>query len=115
MKAWQQLMIRACKSNHLSHRTLRRIFGAKCALPLCCCPLHYAVHGLMEIIKEFDLVDDWEKFMIETERHRNGKFYFTEPKTFTEAMLHQAASVIRMTEVSEFPEYRRPARFRNRE
>lgn len=110
---YQLLLIRACKKSR-SPRILRRIYAASRALPFSLTPIEYVTHGLMEIIKDYELVKDWDTFIAEIGRKQDGEYYFREPISFAEAYLESCISVISCTAVAKFPRYPRCAWFRNK-
>lgn len=117
---WETMMIRACKKNRYSPYALRRIYAASRALSLSYTPIEYATNGLMEIITKYNLVRNWNDFIVEIDQHRTAYWYRFLPNpesremTFSEAFLLQCACLIARTEVAKLPEYRSPAWFRNR-
>jgi hypothetical protein len=113
MKAWHNLMIRQCKATRTSTRSLRRIYAQKCGLHLQHCPVEYAISGLMEIIKEYNVVKDYSQFIFDVHSHQQG-YWEDNCLDFLDAYLAEAVSKIRLTEIKIFPGYSRPARFRNR-
>jgi hypothetical protein len=120
LELWELMMIRACKKNKYSTRTLRRIYAASRALPLSYTPIEYATNGLMEIITKLGLVRDWHEFIVDIDHRRTGFWYVSckdkekYQMPFNEAFLLACASLIATTRVSEIPGYPIPARFRNR-
>jgi hypothetical protein len=120
LELWELMMIRACKKNRYSTRTLRRIYGASRALYLEHTPIEYATRGLMDIITKYGLVKDMHDFIVNIDHKRTGFWYAAcqnreqYAMSFKEAFLLECASLIAMTPVNKFPNYHPPARFRNR-
>lgn len=118
LETWELLMVRACKKNRYSIRTLRRIYAASRALSLEHTPIEYATNGLMEIITKYDLVRDWHDFIVNVDHKCTGFWYgacankekYAMP--FKEAFLLQCVELLRMTAPKNvFPSYRSPTRF----
>lgn len=105
------LLIRQCKRNKPSIRSLRRIVGMRCALNLEYVTKGDVVHFLMQIVLKFNLIRDWQEFLV---FDMNPKKWWRDdvPKDHIDNLLEQLISKVSLTEVKIFPKWRSPARFR---
>jgi hypothetical protein len=111
------LLIRQCKKDKTSMRSLRRIVGMKCALQLEHVAVSDVVHFLIEIVREYNLVRDWDEFLIVDLNPKKDYWYLPEElrpkeKSYMENLVDVLISKIMMTQVNIFPYFRSPLRFR---
>lgn len=112
------LLIRQCKKNKTSMRSLRRIVGMKCALQLEHVDVSDVVHFLIEIVIEFNLVKNWDEFLL-TDLNPSKTWWCYLPtvdkpteKPYMDNLVDVLVSKIALTEVKIFPYFRSPLRFR---
>ena len=109
------LLVRACKKNAVNMNLLKKIHARTYAVPLETVSLYDVQFSLMQIITKFDLVRNWEMFILEIKKQMDGRYYFQEPMSFDEAWIKQCRDTIACTAIAKFPGWRRSAFFRNRE
>lgn len=117
LDAWDNLLVRCCKSRRGSLRRLRRILGWRCALR----PEHieddWTLECLLKIIERYRLrpLIDLVRDMHPRNRWKYGFDTSGCEDEVTGAAIAAAVSVLQLTEVARLPGYRLSAIWRNRE
>ena len=111
------LLIRQCKKNKPSMRSMRRIVGMKCALSLSHVTKFDVVYFLIRIVIDYNLVRDWNEFFITDLNPKKDYFFISEEnrppeKSYIDNLIDALISKVSCTEVKIFPYYRSPLRFR---
>jgi hypothetical protein len=106
------LLIRACKREKPSLRTMKRIVGRRYALHVKHVELQYVCKTLLKICLDYELIRDMEEFILFDINPK--KWWTKEEKSFLDNVFDELVSVICCTEVKKFPRYRSSARFRNK-
>lgn len=115
------LIIRQCKKNKPSIRSLRRIVGMKCALPFEYVTQADVVHFLIEIVRDYNLIRNWDEFLITDLNPKKTWWCYVskdkrpQEKTYMDNLTDALISKIMLTEVKIFPRFRSPLRFRKNE
>ena len=112
---WDNLLIRACKSNGNTVRRLRKIFRKRCLLPKGCDVDSGLIYHLLKILEGRNKglsFDDW--FNILSEASPNSiRSKIWQVKDYNEGLLSVIDGQISITAVKEWEGYIEPAFFRN--
>ena len=115
---YDNLIVRQCKKNKTSMRSLRRIVGMKCALPFSYVTNADVIHFLIRIVRDYNLIKHWDEFLITELNPKKNWWYLPEidrpkEKSYMDNLADVLISKIMLTEVKIFPNFRSPLRFRN--
>jgi hypothetical protein len=104
------LLIRQCKKNNPSLRSMRRIIGWRCGSTFDYVDKSHVVYHLTNLIIKYGLVRDWNEFLLND--LNPVKWWTKEEKSYIDNLLDVLISKIACSEISKFPRYRSPLRFR---
>jgi ferredoxin-fold anticodon binding domain-containing protein len=111
----QLLLIRQCKKNTTTLRSLRRIVGWKCALSFCYVQKGHVAYALLDIVDDYDLIDrsgfKFKEFILQTLNPK--KWWSNDVKDYTDNLIEQLISIIANSEISKFPRYKRSLKYKN--
>ena len=81
------MLIRQCKKNKTSIRSMRKIISKGYALPLSYVDLSHVVYHLTQIVTDYDLVWDWSEFLLVDLNPK--KWWTKEQKSYNDNLLEQ--------------------------
>ena len=108
------LIIRACKRNHTKINMIRRIIARGYALNFEYVKLVDVAYHLSRIVREYDLIKEYEWCKFLTEDLNPKKWWRSEVKDYMDNLIEVLIGKIACTEVKIFPRYPNPAYFRNK-
>lgn len=110
MNKYQALLIRACKSNNAQYRIKRLYkmiyFGGKY-------DASHVASILSRIVEEYNLTN-LQNLIHEMNPNQGWKYGADDNTSYEERAILLLSSIIRLTEVSQLPDYPIPAKFRNK-
>lgn len=108
MDNYQQLFVRACKSNNAEQR-IKRLYKSIYYTEF---NYNHGMYILMKIVQEYNLIR-FDRFVLEYANPEKSWQYGSDSnESYDERMFKAFISIIRLSKVVKFPDYRQPAKFR---